>query len=382
MRMTTEGMLLRRARLERGWSQEGLCRGVCTVSYLSKIERGSAVAAPELLRQLFARMDIDWHNAPEDVQCLRETVEAAYDALFSHRMTQFVALAKTLDAQKCSPFAPDAMLLTAFAASERKPLAAELEPCLDTRQLSLQRALQGRFSEAVALYPRAYFYYMAGNDAYWRGENYSAALGLLQTGYELAAQEGAAHLMLLCRTTAGSCYCNLLDVPNMLAQYAVAERLCKALNDTELLETIHYNIASARLETGDFATAYAYFSAVSEPSVMTLHKLAICCEKLGRQEEALEALDRADAMQSEYPDTQTARRLCGLVRMRLEAPDYLHNEAYGKMLLRCFDDCRSRLPVGYASFHLPWVLEWYTASRQYKQAYELMRDFPYLIPKS
>ena len=261
--MTTEGMLLRRARLERGWSQGGLCRGVCTVSYLSKIERGSAVAAPELLRQLFARMDIDWHNAPEDVQCLRETVEAAYDALFSHRMTQFVALAKTLDAQKCSPFAPDAMLLTAFAASERKPLAAELEPCLDARQLSLQRALQGRFSEAVALYPRAYFYYMAGNDAYWRGENYSAALGLLQTGYELAAQEGAAHLMLLCRTIAGSCYCNLLDVPNMLAQYAVAERLCKALNDTELLETIHYNIASARLETGDFATAYAYFSAVA-----------------------------------------------------------------------------------------------------------------------
>ena len=40
---------------------------------------------------------------------------------------------------------------------------------------------------------------------------------------------------------------------------------------------------------------------------------------------------------------------------------------------------KMRLPIGYASFHLPWVLEWYTATRQYRLAYELSRDFPIKI---
>ena len=38
------------------------------------------------------------------------------------------------------------------------------------------------------------------------------------------------------------------------------------------------------------------------------------------------------------------------------------------------------LPIGYAVFHLPWVAEWYTAARQYRAAYELLRDFPVKVP--
>ena len=33
--MSIAGLLIRRERLARGWSQEGLCRGICTASYLS-----------------------------------------------------------------------------------------------------------------------------------------------------------------------------------------------------------------------------------------------------------------------------------------------------------------------------------------------------------
>ena len=36
---------------------------------------------------------------------------------------------------------------------------------------------------------------------------------------------------------------------------------------------------------------------------------------------------------------------------------------------------RRELPKGYAGFHLPWVEEWYIANRQYKQAYELCKEF-------
>ena len=71
--------------------------------------------------------------------------------------------------------------------------------------------------------------------------------------------------------------------------------------------------------------------------------------------------------------------MCALVRFRLEHTDYLRLAEYGEMLLAVFAECRRSLPIGYASFHLPWVLEWYTASRQYRLAYELIRDFPIKI---
>lgn len=106
---------------------------------------------------------------------------------------------------------------------------------------------------------------------------------------------------------------------------------------------------------------------------MELQKLALCCEKLGRREEALEALDRVDRMDW---NTELGRWMCQLVRYRLEHPDYLHHPEYGTQLLQVFQDCKAQLPISFAAFHLPWVPEWYTTNRQYRSAYELLRDFP------
>ena len=36
--MHSPGMLIYQERIRRNWSQQGLCKGICTVSYLSKIE--------------------------------------------------------------------------------------------------------------------------------------------------------------------------------------------------------------------------------------------------------------------------------------------------------------------------------------------------------
>ena len=46
------GLLIRQARLRLNWSQEGLCRGICAPSYLSKIEQGKAAPSPEVMELL------------------------------------------------------------------------------------------------------------------------------------------------------------------------------------------------------------------------------------------------------------------------------------------------------------------------------------------
>ena len=68
--------------------------------------------------------------------------------------------------------------------------------------------------------------------------------------------------------------------------------------------------------------------------------------------------------------------MLSLARCRLEREDYLHDPGYGERLLACFRRIRRELPVGYARFHRPWVLQWYKANRQYREAVRLLEDFP------
>ena len=178
----------------------------------------------------------------------------------------------------------------------------------------------------------------------------------------------------------GSLCCNQLDLGGMEAHYQAAERMARALGRQDDLRIMAYNRAASQVECGRYQEAYGYFSALEHPRVMELHKLAVCCEGLGRPREALDALDRAETAPEEYPDRALCMGICGLVRRRLENPGYLRDPDYGAALMDVFNRCRRELPIGYAAFHLPRVLEWLSAGRQYKQAYELLRDFPIKLP--
>ena len=377
------GFIIRRERMRRDWSQDGLCRGICAASYLSKIEQGRVEASEDILRLLYERLELPWYGGegalPALSECIDELYELAYSGEFELLSEKISALAPEKAALLQSPAAPDITVLEAAAnwrGGTDAGVDAGMEQYLSPRGLALLRLMQDRDAEAAAICPSALCSYWAGVAQYESGRSYTAAVENLQRAYSLAAGEGRARLMMLSRAYIGNCYCNQLDVENMEAHYTVAERLATALHDAGMLASIRYNRAATALETGDYESAYRYFSALEEPTAMALHKLAICCEKLGRRDEAFSALNRAAAVEDTHMPAGLAEEMLSLVRCRLENPDYLHDADYGAALLDCFERCRRELPIGYAGFHLPWLLEWYTANRQYKLAYELMNEFP------
>ena len=79
------GALIRRERLRRNFSQEGLCRGVCAVSYLSKIEQGKVEAGEDILLPLLRRLGVDYETDPAFLARAEEAVETAYRELLSGR---------------------------------------------------------------------------------------------------------------------------------------------------------------------------------------------------------------------------------------------------------------------------------------------------------
>lgn len=377
------GFIIRRERMRRDWSQDGLCRGICAASYLSKIEQGRVEASEDILRLLYERLELPWYGGESALPALSERIDELYELAYSGEFEvlreKISALAPQRDALLQSPAAPDIAVLEAAAnwrGGTDAGVDAGMEQYLSPRGLALLRLMQDRDAEAAAICPSALCSYWAGVAQYESGRSYTAAVENLQRAYSLAAGEGRARLMMLSRAYIGNCYCNQLDVENMEAHYTVAERLATALHDAGMLASIRYNRAATALETGDYESAYRYFSALEEPTAMALHKLAICCEKLGRRDEAFSALNRAAAVEDTHMPAGLAEEMLSLVRRRLENPDYLRDADYGAALLDCFERCRQELPIGYAGFHLPWLLEWYTANRQYKLAYELMNEFP------
>ncbi len=379
--MNYASFLIRQKRLQKDWSQEGLCRGICTTSYLSKIEKGKAEPSDEILNLLFRRLGIAWHIEPN----MADFVERAYDLLFSWEIDALKAKRKETVWQDCAESAHglDIQLLECTVAYidglekgriSGMALDEMLEEFMDARQLALQRVLQGRAEEAVLLYSRAFFYERASSVCYYRGDT-AQAIEYAERANELAAKEGRPLVMLFARLIIGNSYSNLHDFASMEHHYKAAQRLARAMNEQDRLVQIDYNIASTCIEMGEYQRAYDYFSNLKMYSRLSLHKLAICCELLGKKEEALIALNHAGELEDESP-CQVEAKMCRVVRLRLIQEDYLDREEYGEALLEVFSLCRKYLPAGFCLFHLPWMLEWYEHRRQYKQAYSLLLDFP------
>lgn len=373
--MELAGLLIKKERLERGWSQQGLCTGICAVSYLSKLEQGKAQPSPDILDRLFERLGLQPQLCCQlsglVLHCMESLLEndsAAFSADFEKLLPHSQQLRKSFHVI-------DFLLEKSFFDDCRQPLPEEYEPYMSPTQLALQRELQLDMSAAAAIDPQPHFQLALG-DMLYRTGRYTEAAETLQRAYDGAAGQGLARIMLDCRITLANCHSDLGNLDRMLEHNRAALRLARALGDSELERTIRYNNEATNLELGNYQSAYEYFSSLPEPTAMELHKLSICCEKLGKTDEAMSAVQRALTLCAGSWMPQLLEKMLGLVSFRLEHPDYLHSQDYGKILLDCFDSIRAHLPAGYAVFHLPWVLEWYKANRQYRQACRLLEDFP------
>ena len=252
-----------------------------------------------------------------------------------------------------------------------------MEEALEPRQRALLCWLSGDFETLCRVDGAAYSLYLRGEAAYCSGNN-TLALELLERACRLASDEGRLRILMHARLTIGNCYSNSMQYEAMLRHYEAAERMARTLGDADTVRSIEYNRAATALELGRAQEAYDALTRLGAESAMELHKLAVACELLGRRDEALEAIERAEdpTVPSPEPVRGLAGRICGLVRYRLEHPDYLERPEYGAELMELFEIMRRELPIGYASFHLPRVLEWLRARRMYRQAYELLLDFP------
>ena len=383
------GTLIRRERLRQNISLEGLCQGICAISYLSKIEQGKAEAAPDILQPLLARLKLQYETDPVFLAQAREAVDHLYETLLAGmNWNQDPANRRKdpFDGQRerflASPCMLDVLLLESVFL--RRPPAPELEEfasCMSCRQYELYLLLQlwnGRWEagqELLRLNPCPYFTCQVGIRCY-REARYLEAIELLNRAYDLASREGYIYLMCSSRIFLGFCCSDSGKVDLMLDHFRVVRRLVQTLRDGEQwLSDLNYNAATTYLECNRAEEALQVLKEVKQEDALYFHKLAVALEKLGRKEEALQAVAKSRTADPRGFSQEVLNGALDLVEYRLRHPDYLRDGIYSTLMSDTFAMLRRDASSGFVRFHLPYMLEVLEADRRYKDAYRLSSEF-------
>ena len=372
------GTMIRKYRLEKNYSQEGLCKGVCAVSYLSKIEQGSVEASPEILQGLLHRLGESFDDDPSFLEPAGQIMEEGWQQVFCQgdcpRAEAFIQANRSRLLH--GPYLLDALLLEKNS-QKNLPKLRELVHCMQPRQYTIFLLLEGRYEEAVQCDPCGFVLLQAGSNQCTKGE-YAAALRLLERAWQQSAEEANLRLMILAKTMLGNTYAELQDWQQMDRCYQAALRMLEEVNQPwteEYINSIHYNVGATLLERQQYAQGWQQLSQCTRQDGLHCHKMAVAAEALGRTAEALDWIERGMKYCEESSYDFCLRQRLELVRFRLEHPDYLQSDAYESMLMDCFYTLQRKGLQGHARFELVWLIRFLQHRRRYKELAELLLQF-------
>lgn len=378
------GVLIRKERIRKNFSQEGLCRGICAVSYLSKIEKGVADASDEILLQLLERLGVRYETEEYFLAESGRRIERLYEDWFSldyyvgkgdfTKGEDFAYLKEHQERLLCSRFLIDTMLMLGMEDSSWWTALEEYAVCMTNRQYeSYLYVTEQKPDELLRMNPNGFYTFGVAIRKADEGR-YDEAIEMLMHAYELSCREGNINEMMLEKIWLGNCYSNKKDgFLMMLEHYRIASRIAKAVGSQEMEEAISYNIGATCLEHEKYEEALRYLNQCGRGDALFYHKKAIALEKTGSPEEALGELEKGYALLGEEEGLD--RSMMELVEYRLTHPDYRKDAEYEEKLLTCFARIEKERPRGFAIFHLPFVVEVLESRRKYKEISQLYRRF-------
>lgn len=384
------GILLRIERLRQKKGQKEVCYGICTVSYLSKIEHGRAHCEPSLLAALYGRLGIAYESDADFLRRGERLLRQYYENMLYN--TDNRALWRELCALEgrlmASSLATDYMLVCCLQDSEKVsgllPVLEQLGDCMTPFQNALlcmvqtalepkpQRRLELCRSIYDALHNTLGMRYLLG-EYYTLGE-YNAIHRMERQLTAAAIEEGNVYALayyFFLNATAYSC----MDMDDMMAVYY--ERACHILKNTvwwkQYRDTIYYNMGATYLNTGKYELAKQYLWQVKEETFLLWHKKARLSILLGdsantelylaKMKEALHAQTFSESYQLMYEE------LCMETK-----PDYAASPAYLELLERLFSALRREQTFGFLYQYKDAALRAYTLQRQYKKALQLQNE--------
>lgn len=399
------GFILKQQRLQQGLSQEALCKGICAVSYLSKIEQGLSQPSPGILRQLMMTLGISYFQDPDVLQEAREMLEGFFDKYFHSETASRESnwLNRHQQEMENSELHLGWHLFKLYSLLEKygkKAPACHQEAAylarfldyMEEDQLFYYYAGAGQIEGteqaellrmAETLRPTS-FVKQSMAEAYFSRKDYMNAIAAAERAYAAAAEEGNLPILLWSSYLLGACYAGFNDLGFMQRYYRRARELARSY-DHSITTLIDYQIGSAYLEHARYQEALPWLSASFTPQeagpgqrFLTAQKLAICYFEQDNAAQGLEYLQLASDLKAERERMPVIYdRLLYMTTLRYVQGDRSSPE-YEDVLRELYQSQEPSLGEGYRRLFSTYLVQLYTSQRKYKEALAVQSAHAYL----
>ena len=402
------GYLIRRERLAQNFSQEGLAKGICAVSYLSKIEQGQVEPGQEIIDRLFAALHIDFVRDPE----LEKEAEKQLETFFfldeadepCHEQHAFFEqygerLARSEFALSYSVY----LMCNEADRNDKEAVIArfeKLKPFLGCMTLRVrQQALfcLGRktedakeaaaiFQEAARLMPNCDILSAQASCMSSLGE-YGKSMELTEQALSLAFEQGNVVVMVRCCLRLGTDACNRYEMDLAKRYFRRAIALTRG-HRMDIKKYVDYNLGSTYLEFGCDEEALFYLKQADEDSWNDQHnlllhqKLSIVHSRLGEIEKAREqaALARGFLEKAERLNAAGKHLYVTMIRFAelLTEKDAMDLYEYEQVVRTLYTETKHTFGHGFMQFYGRYLVELLKQQRKYKEALQIQEemDFP------
>lgn len=398
------GFWIRQNRLKQNLSQEGLCKGICVVSYLSKIEQGLVRPSPEIVEQLFRALGIRYRQDEAFLKRGRRMLEGYFDAFFfqedgEQAVSQLLSEGKELEESELHLEYHLFLLFWAISKTDSAAAleqAAYLEPFLDYMEpvqqfrfyLGKGMALEDHRKSLVVLHKAEHLdscpmLAFAICSRYFAAGEYAKAIHYGEQAYRQASEEGNLFILIESSLLIATSHSNQNELSSMLIYYKRALNLSRKTR-FPIQGIVYYNIGASYVANRQYQTGIPYLQRAGETvttpeeRLLCLHKLCIAYGETGEKQKAEKALQEAQALLREYPSPPHAR-LLRLAGLRLE-DGFLDHPEYAALLQEIYSSIEKDLAYGFKQFHAPFLIELYTHQRKYKEALAVSQEIQLNFP--
>lgn len=420
------GMILRAERIRQGKGQKEVCYGICVVSYLSKIERGSAEPDMAILKQLFARLGIDYETDSAFLTESRQQMDKFfYNLQYGlENETVWKKLAGKWDRLLMSPFVIDIRLVAAVYYSESAwkevdksfieslmkkeadgndiqnflnenvSTLVRLEDCMDEKQYAYYSLVCSRLTKDPAEKMKWYQKVQHGLQntlgmccliaGYYEQAEYDVIHRMENRFVTAALEEGNVYALADYYFMNGSAYA-CVNMDEMMTVYY--ERTRRMLQNTgwwkEYEQGLYYNMGATYLAVGRYEEALACLNRVRSEDFLHCHKKGWLHLRLGNTREADRYLAKMKLLlsQKEMKD-KTAEHLMYEELCMEQKPDFTADPAYLDLIERLITALKKEKSFGFLYQYKDVILEAYMRQRKYKKALEFSEQISAKTRKS
>lgn len=405
-------MMIRKYRLEQNMSQDTLCKGICAVSYLSKIEKGAVLCSDDILSSLFNVLGVSIPNHSVALEAYDEMINNYFHHYFFSNSAEAELIMQELRSMSHvlhhSSLVIDISIAEAYDEYTQnndkvalKSMCQDLlryEEYMSDHQSYLLYLLLGmidtfithQYSEGLANYNIALHRKRDGivlaclaSSHYLLGD-YLESITLGDEAYKLLMEEGNVHWAIgLCFTIAAA-YANYRNLNKMLQYYNRILALNNLTKDLSQRAQVYYNIGATYLVNRDYSQALHNLEQAFELSkqenlssdayLLLLQKLFLTLMAIGERKKAKEYLFLASDFYRTIPQNDISESLkasLDWMEIMYNKENYLHDENYLHAIKIIFEVSLKDSHHGFHLFYGHYLIEAYKAQRKYKEALKI-----------